>query len=154
MNSTSATNAYAKIGVESGVLAADPHKLIAMLYQGALLAIANARNAILRNDISAKGTAISKAMLIIDEGLKASLDKKVGGELAHNLDALYDYMCSRLVAANLNNNLETLDEVTRLLSELKGAWDGIRQTALTPAPTAAPQVMTPNKQPALVYGRM
>ncbi len=154
MNSTTATNAYAKIGVESGVLAADPHKLIAMLYQGALLAVANARNAILHNDIPAKGTAISKAMLIIDEGLKASLDKNVGGELAHNLDALYDYMCSRLVTANLNNNLETLDEVSRLLSELKGAWDGIRQAAITPPSAPTPQVMTPNKQSALVYGRM
>lgn len=149
MNANTATKAYAKIEVESGVHAADPHKLIAMLYQGALLAIANAKNAILRKDIPAKGAAISKAMLIINEGLKACLDKNAGGELAHNLDSLYDYMCSRLVAANINNDTDALDEVTRLLNELKGAWDSIRQIAVAPAP----QPTAPSKQPALVYGR-
>jgi flagellar protein FliS len=154
MNTTTASKAYAKIGVESGALAADPHKLIAMLYQGALLAIANARNAMLRKDITAKGAAISKAMLIIDEGLQASLDKKVGGELALSLDQLYGYMCSRLVTANLKNDIEILDEVARLLGELKGAWDSIRQPVAASANTPAPQMIAPSKKPALVYGRM
>ena len=154
MNAHTATNAYTKIGVESGVIGADPHKLIAMLYQGALLAIANAKNAMLRKDISTKGAAISKAMLIIDEGLKTSLDKKVGGELAHSLDQLYDYMLARLLTANLNNDAEILDEVSRLLGELKGAWDAIRQTALSNAPLQSQQIASTNKQPALVYGRM
>ncbi|MFA7399495.1 MAG: flagellar export chaperone FliS [Sideroxydans sp.] len=154
MNAHTATNAYTKIGVESGVIGADPHKLIAMLFQGALLAIANAKNAMLRKDINTKGAAISKAMLIIDEGLKASLDKKVGGELAHSLDQLYDYLLSRLLAANLNNDAQILDEVSRLLSELKGAWDAIRQTALTNVALQSQQIASPNKQPALVYGRM
>jgi len=149
MNANTATKAYAKIEVESGVHAADPHKLITMLYQGALLAIANAKNGILRKDIPAKGAAISKAILIINEGLKACLDKNAGGELAHNLDSLYDYMCSRLLIANMNNDTDALDEVTRLLNELKGAWDSIRQIAVAPAPQAAPI-----KQAALVYGRM
>lgn len=154
MNAHTATNAYTKVGVESSVIGADPHKLIAMLFQGALLAIANAKNSMLRKDIPTKGAAISKAMLIIDEGLKASLDKKVGGELAHSLDQLYDYMIARLLTANLNNDPEILDEVSRLLNELKGAWDGIRQTAVAPATAQSPQVATSNKQPALVYGRM
>lgn len=127
MNATAATKAYAKIGVESGVTTADPHKLISMLYQGALLAIANAKNGILRKDIPAKGAAISKAISIIDEGLNASLDKKVGGELAQNLSSLYEYMGRRLLAANLNNDIAALDEVARLLNDLKGAWDSIRQ---------------------------
>lgn len=152
MNATTATKAYAKIGIESGVLAADPHKLIAMLYQGALLAIANARNGILRKDIPAKGAAISKAIMIIGEGLQASLDKNVGGELAQNLDALYSYMCTRLLIANVNDDIAALDEVTHLLGELKGAWDGIRQKVTAPTPAVQP-VMT-GKQPALVYGRM
>jgi len=154
MNAHTATNAYAKVGIESGVNGADPHKLITMLFQGALLAIANAKNAMLRKDFKAKGEAISKAMLIIDEGLKASLDKKVGGELAHNLDQLYDYLLSRLFAANINNDAQILDEVSRLLSELKGAWDAIRQTALTNAPVKSQPIASPNIQPALVYGRM
>ncbi|HLP98546.1 MAG TPA: flagellar export chaperone FliS [Sideroxyarcus sp.] len=154
MNATTATKAYAKVGMESGVLAADPHKLIQMLYQGALLAIANAKNGMLRKDIPAKGAAISKAILIIGEGLQASLDKNVGGQLALNLDALYGYMCTRLLAANLNNDMAALDEVARLLNELKDAWDSIRPT-VTAAAGTAPQAAaaTANKQPALVYGR-
>ncbi len=150
MNSNTAINAYAKVRVESGVTAADPHKLISMLFEGALLAIGNARSSIQRKDIAAKGTAISKATAIIDEGLQASLDKNVGGELAHNLSALYEYMITRLVTANLNNDIAALDEVSRLLTDLKGAWDSLRAnntTQATPQPAAAP-----SKQ--LVYGRM
>ncbi|MDD2685022.1 MAG: flagellar export chaperone FliS [Gallionella sp.] len=149
MNATTALKSYANVSVQSGVAAADPHKLIAMLYQGALLAIANAKNAILRKDIPAKGTAISKAILIIDEGLKASLDKDVGGELAHNLAALYDYMNNRLLMANMKNDLDALDEVARLLTDLKGAWDSIR-------PVGAGQAMAqaaPKAEAQLVYGR-
>lgn len=145
MNATAATKAYAKIGVESGVSTADPHKLISMLYQGALLAIANAKNGILRKDIPAKGAAISKAIAIIDEGLNASLDKKVGGELAQNLSSLYEYMGRRLLAANLNNDIAALDEVARLLNDLKGAWDSIRQPAA--ASVAVPPPVVVGAQP-------
>lgn len=150
MNTNTAIKAYTKVGVESGITAADPHKLIAMLYQGALLAIANAKNGILRKDVPGKGAAISKAILIIDEGLKSSLNKKVGGELAHNLDALYDYMNSRLLTANLNNDMAALDEVARLLTDLKSAWDSIRLPA---TPSAAAQAI-PATAPQLVYGRV
>ena len=156
MNSAVGIKAYAKTDIESGVLAADPHKLIALLYQGALQAIANAKNAMLRKDIPAKCKAISHAMLIIDEGLKASLDKNVGGDLVHNLEALYDYMCSRLLAANINNDIEALDEVARLLGDIKGAWDSIREIALRQRAPVAPQQAASvpmSKQPALVYGR-
>lgn len=160
MNAITATKAYAKIGVESGVEAADPHKLISMLYQGALLAIANAKNGILRNDIPAKGIAISKAIAIIGEGLDASLDKKVGGDLAHNLSSLYDYMCNRLLSANLNNDMAALDEVARLLNDLKGAWESIRPaTVAAPAkvaeasPSLPPQPQAANRVQSL-YGRV
>lgn len=137
MNATTAIKTYAKVGVESGVTAADPHKLISMLYQGALLAIANAKNGILRKDIAAKGAAISKAIAIIDEGLNGSLDKSVGGGLAQNLSSLYGYMCTRLITANLKNDIAALDEVASLLNDLKGAWDGIRQ------PVAGPDAVLP-----------
>lgn len=136
INVTAAIKAYNKVGIESSVTAADPVKLISMLYQGALLAIANAKNGIMRKDIPAKGAAISKAIAIIGEGLNASLDKKVGGELAQNLSSLYDYMVMRLLAANLNNDMAALDEVARLLNDLKGTWDSIRQSA---AVSAIPQ---------------
>lgn len=149
MNTNAAINTYAKVRVESGVSAADPHKLISMLFEGALLAISNARSGIQRNDIAAKGVAIGKATAIIDEGLQASLDKNVGGELAHNLSALYEYMVTRLVTANLKNDIAALDEVSRLLTDLKGAWDSLRPN--TAQATQPPQPAA-NKQ--LVYGRM
>lgn len=159
MNTQTALKSYTKVGIESGVIGADPHKLISMLYQGALLAIANAKNGILRKDIAAKGEAVSKAMLIISEGLQASLDKNAGGQLALNLDALYSYMCVRLVHANLHNDLEALDEIARLLNELKGAWDSIRQLTQVPNANTQPAMATPipsapAKQAALVYGRV
>ncbi len=158
MNTTSAIQAYAKVGVESGVNAADPHKLISMLYQGALLAIANAKNGILRKDVPAKGAAISKAIAIIDEGLNASLDKGAGGGLAQNLSSLYKYMCMRLITANLENDMAALDEVARLLSDLKSAWDSIRQPATAGAApagagTAATQQPVPANKVQLAYAR-
>lgn len=145
MNANTATKTYASVGIETGALAADPHKLISMLYQGALLAIAkakhgmlcianaqNTRKGIKSKDVAAKCAAISKAMAIIDDGLNASLDKKVGGELAQNLSSLYDYMVIRLTQANLNNDINALDEVTQLLNELKGAWDEMRPAKAVP----------------------
>ena len=126
METSAAIKAYAKVGVESDVLGASPHRLISLLFKGALSEIARAKKGILRNEIAAKGGAISRAISIIGEGLNASLDKKAGGELAQNLSALYDYMALRLVTANLTNDLAILDEVARLLTELKTGWDGIR----------------------------
>ncbi|MBI3222646.1 MAG: flagellar export chaperone FliS [Nitrosomonadales bacterium] len=162
MNTNTALKTYAKVGVESGVVAADPHKLISMLYQGALLAIANAKNSMLRKDIAAKGVAISKAIAIIDEGLNASLDKSVGGELVQNLSSLYEYMGVRLITANLNNDVAILDEVSNLLTGLQQAWDSIRPLATTaakpaPATTNAQPAMVPPQQPSkvqLTYGRV
>ncbi len=118
--------AYAKVGVETGVNTADPHKLILMLFDGALLQIRTAGIAIGNRDIPAKGTAISKAIEIIINGLKVSLDMNAGGELAQRLSALYDYMSERLLYANLHNSQPALDEVAGLLSTLREAWASIR----------------------------
>jgi flagellar protein FliS len=128
----SGAKAYATVGVETGVAAASPHKLIVMLFEGAMVAVASAQHHMQAGDIAAKGKAISHAISIIDNGLRASLDKKVGGEIALNLDALYEYMSSRLLVANLKNQPQTLDEIYQLLKGLKGAWD-----AIAPAPDAA-----------------
>lgn len=154
MNTTAAIKAYTKVGVDSGVSGADPHKLISMLYQGALVAISNAKSGILRNDIPAKGAAISKATMIIDDGLNACLDKNVGGELALNLASLYEYMVSRLLAANMNNDIAALDEVARLLTELKGAWDSIRPGSTPPAAPVSSQPAAAASKVQMTYGRM
>ena len=129
-------DAYAQVGVETGVAAADPHKLILMLFDGTLAAISNARLALSRKEIGAKGAAISKAIAIVDGGLKASLDVRAGGELAERLAGLYDYMLQRLLVANLRNDTEALDEVARLLNELRGAWAQIGQAGAATTPEA------------------
>ena len=155
MNATTAIRAYANVGLETGVSTADPHKLILLLYQGALLAISSAKNQILRKEIAAKGKSISHAITIIDEGLKSSLDKNAGGDLALNLSALYDYMNQRLLIANLKNDTAVLDEVSRLLTELKGAWEEIRPETLPVHQDATIKPQTaPAKPVALTYGRM
>jgi len=118
-------NAYAKVGVETGVLAASPHKLITMLFDGALVSIAMAKKHMAEGDIKHKGEAITKAILIIDNGLRASLNKEVGGELALNLDSLYEYMSRRLFEANVNNNPEILTEIHGLLDDIRDAWQQI-----------------------------
>ena len=122
---TNRASAYAKVGVETGVNTADPHKLILMLFDGALLQVRTAAIAIRNEDISAKGLAISKAIEIIINGLKVSLDMSAGGELAGRLAALYDYMSDRLLYANLHNSQPALDEVSGLLETLREAWASI-----------------------------
>lgn len=121
--------AYNKVGIETGVDIADPHQLILMLFEGAMLAIASASLHMQRHegaeDTARKGEAISKAINIICNGLKASLDQEAGGELAGKLGALYDYMCARLLHANIHNQPAVLDEVSHLLAELKDAWKQI-----------------------------
>ncbi|MEW6763095.1 MAG: flagellar export chaperone FliS [Pseudomonadota bacterium] len=125
-------SAYAKVGVETGVLAASPHRLIVMLFEGAETALRAALAQMSARDIPGKGRSISKAINIIDNGLRASLDTKAGGEIAGNLEALYEYMNTRLLQANLNNSEEMVQEVLKLLGELKGAWESI-----APSPAAA-----------------
>lgn len=117
---------YRKVGVQSNVETATPHKLIEMLLDGALSKLHLARGLMEQKQIAAKGEQISWALAIID-GLKAALDLTAGGEVAANLDALYDYLMRRLVVANLDNDVAVLDEVARLLNEIRLGWNGIRE---------------------------
>lgn len=127
-------NAYAKVGMETGVLAASPHKLIVMLFDGARVALNDALIGIHSGNIGQKGKSLSKAIMIIDGGLRAALDKKAGGEIAEGLDALYEYMSNRLLTANVNSDAGIVEEVQRLLTELRDAWNAI---ADTPAATGS-----------------
>jgi flagellar protein FliS len=119
-------SAYAKISTESGAMSASPHQLISMLFDGVKTAITMARHHMAHKEIAAKGNAISKAINIIDNGLKASLDAEAGGkagaELVANLASLYDYIIQRLMQANLRNDPALLDEADRLLDNLSSAW--------------------------------
>lgn len=126
-------SAYARVGVETGVDSASPHQLIVMLFDGAKAAIAMARHHLAVNDVAAKGQAISKAISIVDNGLKAGLDAQAagpaGGELVANLSALYDYIIQRLMYANLRNDPALLEEADRLLESIGSAWREIGDTA-------------------------
>ena len=113
---------YAKVGVEIAVETADPHRLVLMLFDGAIVAVATSKNHMADGNIPLKGSNISKAIDIITCGLNASLDIESGGELAERLSALYDYMAQRLLWANLKNEIAPLDEVLNLLNELRSAW--------------------------------
>ncbi|HEY9145252.1 MAG TPA: flagellar export chaperone FliS [Thiobacillus sp.] len=126
--SSVAANTYANVGLETGVVAASPHQLIAMLYEGAELAVRMAIKHIQEGDLVKKSAAITQASAIILEGLRAALDLKQGGDLAQQLDALYDYMNKRLMLAHLNNQTTPLEEVLGLLRELHGAWLQIAPT--------------------------
>lgn len=133
-NSRNPAAAYASVGMDVGVHTADPHKLILMLFDGAVLCVTTARIHMQSGNIPAKGQQISQAINIIANGLKVSLDMEVGGELAENLGALYDYMVTRLLHANLHNQVPALTEVADLLGELKDAW---AQIGGTPVPQAS-----------------
>lgn len=117
----SSLSAYRSVAVHSGVDAADPHRLITMLMDGALERLATARGALDHGDAEAKNRLIHRAVAIVDE-LRASLNVQAGGQIAANLADLYDYCGRQLVRANLENRGELLDEVGHLLREIRGAW--------------------------------
>ena len=119
-------NQYRQAGPIAEAAVADPHRLVQMLFEGALERIAVARGAMLQGQIETKGQKIGQAIAIV-EHLRATLDRDNGGELANNLEALYEYMSRRLLEANMRNDPERLEEVARLLREIKAGWDAIPQ---------------------------
>jgi flagellar protein FliS len=98
---------------------------------------------------SDKSAVLSKAIMIIESGLRLSLNKKAGGEIAENLDALYAYMSKTLMTANIRNQPERIDEVIHLLNELKSAWEAIASTPVLnadiPASIPSPVAMAVNR---------
>lgn len=124
MNAVSAMKQYQQVSVHSSIMDASPHRLVQMLMEGALEKIALAKGSMANNEIASKGENISKAIAIID-GLQSSLNKDLGGEIAENLNSLYDYMSHRLIIANSRNDASILDEVASLIMEIKIGWDSI-----------------------------
>ncbi len=132
----SALAQYRKIDTESALEGASPHRLIQMLMNGALDRMLQAKGALQRRDIAAKGLMLGKAISIIS-GLQASLDKEASASLTGDLDSLYDYMQRRLLEANLRNDVAIVDEVASLLITVKSAWDSIDPSAGTGTAAAA-----------------
>lgn len=130
--------AYKQVAVDTAVASADPHRLTLMLYDGALEAVRQASACMQQGLVAEKGRLLGKAVRIVEEGLKASLDRNAGGRLAQQLASLYDYASLRLLQANLRNDAKALDEVTGLLEDLRSAWAQIGAAA--PAAATPPSV--------------
>ena len=109
-------SAYQRVDVETSISQASPHQLISLLFEGLFQAVGAASAALKRGDIVAKCAQITKAVRIIDEGLKPALNMTQGGELASNLDAVYGYCVTRLTLANLTNDERALEDVVRVMT--------------------------------------
>ena len=132
----SAIHAYRRVAVESAALGSDSHQLISMLFAAARVAIDQSRAALARGDLGGKATASSKAIRLVDEGLKAAVDRSVG-ELGETLFQLYDYCTRRLLHAHLKHDDAAYAEVSNLIGQIESAWreiaPGARPTPLRPA---------------------
>lgn len=124
MNAMAALRQYQTVNTQSQVGDASPHRLIQLLMEGGMSRLAQARGAMQYGQVAIKGELIGKAIGIIG-GLREGLDLQKGGEVAANLDRLYEYMVSRLVEANRSNDPALLDEVAGLLRNVKSGWDAI-----------------------------
>ena len=134
MSGMRGANAYAKVGVESGVLSASPHQLIVMLFDAAQTSIRAARLHMQAGNIPEKGKAISRAVDIINRGLAEALDHERGGELAGRLEQIYDYVTRLLLQANLRNDQQSLDQAANLLEEIGSACREIAPQVGEPRP--------------------
>ena len=128
MYAAKGTQAYAQIGVESAVMSASQQQLVIMLFDGALSALVRARLFLADGNIPAKGLALSKAINIIENGLKVGLVEDNGDELTQNLIALYAYMVRRLLHANVNNDASAIEEVETLLRNIADGWKEVAGT--------------------------
>lgn len=119
--------AYKRVSVETSVDSANPHRLISLLFEALQRSLFGARDAIQRSDIASKIKHIDSAIRILDEGLKAPLNLKDGGEIAANLNAIYDYCINRLVLANVKNDAMVVEEVMHLIDPIASGWSEIKQ---------------------------
>lgn len=124
MNTKAALKSYAKVHYRANVESASPHRLIDMLYEGAIDRIVQAKGAMEYGNIELKGNKINSAISIVG-GLRESLDVETGGELAKNLDNLYLYVLSLLTKAHIKNESGKLEEAHTLLCQMRATWKQI-----------------------------
>ncbi len=118
-------SAYARVGLESGILAASPHQRISMLFDHYQAAIRMARLQMQAGNVAEKGKAITRAINIVSRGLRAALDLEQGGEMARQLDDLYDFVVRLLLRAHLENDEASLNSAAELLGPIASAWNAI-----------------------------
>lgn len=119
---------YKQVNTHAVVEGASPHRLVQLLMESMLRRLAEAKGALAREDVAARGEALGKAIDIVN-ALQAALNKEVESELPSQLDALYDYMQRRLLAANTQADVAAVDEVANLMRTVKEGWDGIAEVA-------------------------
>lgn len=115
---------YRAVGTETALSSASPHRMVAMLFEGLLDSMAQARGAIRAGNIEAKGKALGRAVRIVEEGLRGALNMNAGPVATH-LQDLYNYVTLRLTQANLQNDEAAIEECQRLLQPLQEAWAAI-----------------------------
>jgi len=121
---------YTDVALETSVLSANPAQLITLLMDGALAAMRKARLFMQAGNIQGRGASISKAIDIVESGLKASVQKREGADrLAENLITTYDAIVHHLLQANLNASPESLDLAQTLLDGIRQAWKDATQAA-------------------------
>lgn len=126
-NPQEALKQYRQLGIESEITNASPHRLIQLLFEGALARLAAAQGAIARGDLAAKGELLGKAIGIVG-GLRSSLDMDAG-DLSERLDRLYEYINLKLLEASVQNDVEKVGEAIQLLKTVKSGWDEIAPQA-------------------------
>ena len=123
-----AISRYRQVRTEGAVEDASPHRLIAMLFDGALTRITLAAAHMRRGEIEQEGAEITRALEIVG-ALRASLDMNVPGGLPQRLDSLYDYASRRMLYANVENDAKVLEEVGGLIRVIADAWAQIAPPA-------------------------
>ena len=123
--STRSASAYKRASVEASVDMADPHQLVNLLFEALQRAIGSAKLHMQSGDVPNKCTQIGNAVRILEEGLRAPLDLEKGGEIAANLNSVYEYCVTKLVLANAKNDMAALDEVARLIEPIASGWKQI-----------------------------
>lgn len=140
-NAQSAVKAYAQVDVHSHVAYASPHHLIQLLLENVLSKVASAKGYMMQGKVPEKCEHISRVLALV-EGLRLCLDIKAGGDIARNLEDLYDYIERRLVLANAKNDPAILDEITSLLNEIKSGWNAIADQATNSRAAAGRPLVT------------
>ncbi len=116
--------AYKKVSVDSQLSAASPHKIVQMLMAGAIERLIQGKAAMEQGNIPVKGERLGKALDIIIS-LRSCLSMEDGGDIAQNLDQLYEFMITQISEANYQNNPQPIDDVVEIIREIKSAWDQI-----------------------------
>lgn len=120
--STRAASVYKRVNVETGIESATPHQLVVMLFDALHQYLLAAQGAMERGDVALKCQKMGAAIRVLDEGLRGSLNLAQGGEIAKNLDAVYEYCVNRLTVANLKNDASAITEVIKIVEPIASGW--------------------------------